>query len=194
MSALQVNPFKDIANGSPNACLSNQLESSRLAHYYTQAADALVEAAIADHGKLDVLVSPICFLYRHVLELTLKDLLWAARYVIDGTRDAVGGHRLSPIWRDLLSAARHLLARDFPLSNTEVEQLDTFFKRVDSHDPQSDAFRYTTDRRGQRTHQSLSHVNLAALRSATTEALELLSKPGYLIEYLEGQRLESEHE
>ncbi len=63
---------------------------------YKEAADAIVEHAIANHGRIDWYVYPVMFLYRHYLELRVKEILGKCGRTVRRT------HSLEVLWRELL--------------------------------------------------------------------------------------------
>jgi hypothetical protein len=115
-----------------------------LAQGYLAAGDALFERLPANLGtNYDPLVPPIMFLYRHALELGLKALIRAERYLGGAVRKGVedNEHRLGEL---LKIADQHL--------PTYVDRLSDEYRKVisafDQLDNRSYEFRYPTSKGG----------------------------------------------
>lgn len=65
---------------------------------YMRAADILVARVLESQHELDFLIYPIVFLYRHYLELRLKELIVAGRELLDLPPDLRQVHRLDVLW------------------------------------------------------------------------------------------------
>jgi len=121
---------------------------------------------------LDVHVQPACFLYRHGLELLLKDLAWKSQYVATGTKrfaeknwQELGRHRLMDVWDGAKTVSETVLGAGFPLDADKASQIRTFLVQVEAHDPDSYSFRYPISKKKGRTHPKLTNVNLISLRA-----------------------------
>ena len=173
------NPFQAHPDWHHNACISNYLQFWEIGNYYVRAADALVQEAIEDSSLLDVYVSPLVFLYRHALELFSKDLLWQSHYLACGKKGFIRDtrfktHDLLKLWQQLKKNCQEVLGTDFPLSTHEMEMLEQLFAQIQKHDPGSDAFRFPFDVKGNRSHASLSNVNVRSLYESVHQAVNLL--------------------
>src|SRR5262249_497182 len=136
-----------------------------------RSADSLVDSALSDHMLLDVHVHSICFLYRHGLELVLKDLVWKSHYVATGEKrfaerdwQELGRHRLQDLWNSGCESAGQVLGPDFPLSASATSHVESLLTQFERHDPDSYSFRYPISKKKGRTHPSLTNVNLRVLR------------------------------
>lgn len=115
---------------------------------YRKAADALVIKALAEPPPTDQvgLIYPIMYLYRHYLELTLKDLLFEAQAAAVATYSVKVGHDLSTLWDTILDMVETVQG------NQDRQSFDEAFgplvKTFHAADPNADAFRYATNRRG----------------------------------------------
>jgi hypothetical protein len=114
-----------------------------LAHGYKIAAD-LVAKECCDNGKFrDTLYSPVLFLYRHYIELSLK-YLWK-EYFLLGLLDSEppdDDHRLLPLWQRIQEASEAvgLLSADDAFI-TQVGKSILLFDRLDKRSTHS---RYPT--------------------------------------------------
>ena len=173
------NPFQAHPDWQYNACISNYLQFWEIGNYYVRAADALVQDTIEDSSLLDVYVSPLVFLYRHAIELVLKDVLWQSHYLAHGKKGFITDksfktHDLLKLWQQLKKNCQAVLGADFPLSTHEMEILEQLFAQIQKQDPGSDAFRFPFDAKGNISHASLSHVNVRSLYESVHQAVDLL--------------------
>ncbi len=86
-----------------NACVafvqSHRHEAYAYREGYRRAATMLFENAVAsDQCSPDLLVFPIAFLWRHHLELALKELVRLVRRLEDDDRTVPTSHPLLPLW------------------------------------------------------------------------------------------------
>jgi hypothetical protein len=180
------------SNGAVNqvACINNWMQFVQLAKDYIHSGDTLVKTALNDHMLLDVHVQPICFLYRHGLELLLKDLTWKSHYLLTETKifaekdwKELGRHRLCKLWNSAIRDAETSLGSDFPLDSTGKLQVQSFLAKIEDHDPDSYSFRYPIGKGKKRTHPQLTNVNIAALRDSVGETFDLIATVLDLVEY-----------
>jgi hypothetical protein len=173
------NPFQAHPDWQHNACIANYAQFWETDGHYMRAADALVRNAVEDRSVLDVYVSPLIFLYRHAVELFLKDLLWQSHYLACGRKGFIKDkcfqtHDLLKLWQQVKGNCQKVLGSEFPLATNDVELLEQLFAQVQKHDPRSDAFRFPFDVKGSRSHASLSHVNIRSLYESVHQAVDLL--------------------
>src|SRR5438128_3349444 len=134
MHSAESNPFKAHADWQHNACINNFMQFAELADCHIRSADSLVDSALIDHTLLDAHVYSICFLYRHGLELLLKDLVWKSHYALTGTKrfaknnwQELARHRLLDLWRGVTENSREILGANFPLNPNESREVETLF-------------------------------------------------------------------
>lgn len=166
------------------------MQFAELADHYLRSADMLVTAALEDHMLLDVHAQPVCFLYRHGVELLLKDMAWKSHYIVTGTKlfmqkdwKDLGKHQLGNIWSKATSDAKTVLGADFPLDSTKILEIQSFLTQIEKHDPDSCSFRYPISKKRGRTHQQLTHVNLLALRKEAHNAFDQITAILEMIDY-----------
>lgn len=186
------NPFRSLADHHNNACIDNYMQFKELAEHYRDSADALVKCTAENRSTLDVHVYAICFLYRHSFELFLKGLFWQSGYALNGDKSLWMNHGLRTLWGQVEKRGRKLLGTDFPLTPKEAGRVKQLFADIEDHDLDSDAFRYPINKRKQRTHPSLTNVNVRALRESVHEVSEFLGRMHYLVGYHYIQRSEWE--
>jgi len=124
---------------------------------YRRGARLLVEHIVGSQRDQDYLVYPIIFLYRHHIELALKNIILRTPYLIarpltDVEKQHLERHRLDLLWQDLkplLSAVGEAAGWDFlKLDNPDVEGVDSYIHQLTALDPNSYSFRYTRSKKG----------------------------------------------
>lgn len=176
-------PFSSVPSSRKVACIQPFMSFALLGSYYFRSADALVERMLADSGTLDVYIYAACYLYRHGIELVLKDLVWTSKYVLSGQKVFPYTHNLPCLWGQLRANAKAFLGSEFPLTSAESDRICTLMCRIDSNDPNSDSFRYPFDKDNKPTHPSLRKVGIAALRAAVKDMDDCFDKLRYCIGY-----------
>lgn len=165
-------PFKLDSDFDNNACLNPYWSSlARHGEHYKDAADAIISATTRRDITIDAAVYPAVFLYRHFLELTLKDIIFRTRVLEDEGNSFPQTHKLRFLWPE----AKRLLKKHYQgQTPSELDLLDTCFADFDEHDPNSMAFRYPFDKEGNRHLMHLSHVNIRHLKTTMDRVARLL--------------------
>jgi len=167
-----------------DACLQNYMGFSQLAWYYLRTANALIEITFSDSSKLDVYVYAAVFLYRHSVELRLKDLIWMSNFILGKGKVFPKKHNLIELWQCLKNNATSLLNSDFPLSRDNVRYVEKTLKELTKYDPESDGFRYPFDKKMERTHPDVNHVDVRSLREQFNQIYECLGQITDKVVYL----------
>jgi len=114
---------------------------------FQRAADMIVTAAQSDDLNPDDLFFPVAYLYRHHLELMLKELVQLGTRVgaLDDCKGILGWHNLHKLWNKV----RHLIREVWPDSPDDdlraAEQVVLEFHKLD---PTGQAFRYSRAKNG----------------------------------------------
>ncbi len=127
---------------------------------YKDAADALLSALSQRKASLDSVIYPLVFLYRQGLELQLKMILPLARRMTDAPIKLDHRHGLMPLWAELRSLLEVLDPRE---NDAELPAIEDFIRQLDEVDPQSFAFRYPTDKKGEVSLPEITHINVRHL-------------------------------
>ena len=144
-----------------NACISSYWGSlSTYAGNYKAGAVALVHSAAENRTTLDAVIYPIVFLYRQYIELCLKDIIFLCRRLKQDNTGFPQHHNLSTLWDEAKQLLVAHYGSDVP---AEMQNLDSCIADFATHDPNSFAFRYPWDKKGNRTLQNLRHINLRNL-------------------------------
>jgi hypothetical protein len=149
--------FRDgLPDWQNNACLNfNNSNETGYREGYRRAGRLLVEHVVEHSRDQDYLVYPIFFLYRHHIELALKNILRRTPCVIDHTlTDAekrhLGLHRLDLLWQDLkpMFVAVSKAAGWDKLDPVDVQGIDSYIRQFTNFDRDSYSFRYTHSKKG----------------------------------------------
>lgn len=157
------NPFTpDDRDWWNNACLHRSHHVLDLyATGFKEAADVLVEEVSETRHRQDVLVFPIGFLYRHYIELRLKEIVKTGRELLDEDGGAPTGHNLTTLW----GSARAIIEKVWPeASKDDLNATEGCLSRFAEADPGSDGFRYPCDRSGNPTLSDVRQINLRNLK------------------------------
>lgn len=185
-------PFRPVPDGGDwrnNAVLTWDMGDDSIALGFSEAGSIIVDSWVAGRRN-DALFLPIVFVYRHALELVLKEGIRQAAAVLrtDGDADptlaadeldaylakAGKGHSLSRLARrldDLLGRLRH---EALPAETHDVLQ------SLHQLDPGGDTFRYATvrdkgtDRYVPAPRPAATHVDVVAMRQHFDSAFGLL--------------------
>lgn len=135
-----------------NACISYYHE---FGHAYKKGfrigALRLAEKVCSDYSDQDLLIYPIVYLYRHYLELVLKEIFRSASRLVchDITPEQdenLGKHGLKPLWsmiEPLLGPVCVQTGHD-QIPQADVDGIRSYIEQFHNHDPDGQRFRYAT--------------------------------------------------
>jgi hypothetical protein len=128
---------------------------------YKHAADMLVGSVIENDNPADLMFCPIAHMYRHYLELRLKELLISGGRVAYDESKFQSGHDLKRLW----SVVRKLIEKAQPDWNRcELDAAESCIAELCQLDADSQSFRYPESIDGRPTLQGLDRVDLVNLR------------------------------
>ena len=157
----------DLRDWKNNACL-RQGDDYACREGYLRGAQILVQAVGEKERDQDFLVYPIVFLYRHYIELLLKEVIRGTPYLLDRELTAnekkhLQSHRIDLLWNDFkpLSAAITKVAGWSDLPIDDIEGIDDYIRQISEIDPDSYRLRYAHTKKGVPSlPKSLTHINL----------------------------------
>lgn len=137
---------------SANACISYYHE---FGHAYKMGfrigALRLAEKVCSDYSDQDLLVYPIVYLYRHYLELVLKEIFRSAsrlvRHEITEEQDQnLGKHGLKPLWGMIEPMLGPVCVQTGhpPIPEADIDGVRNYIEQFHDHDPDGQRFRYAT--------------------------------------------------
>ena len=122
---------------------------------YRKAGEILLQWVLSEQRDQDFLVYPIVFLFRHHVELMLKQIIvLAARLREDHVRFP-RGHDLASLWAQCKARLMEVSGPE-----TTLEVVESLVDELGSIDPGSDSFRYHLDGLGRPTLPGITHINL----------------------------------
>jgi hypothetical protein len=118
---------------------------------YKQAADALVDHFLGRHEYNAYYQSQayaIMFLYRHYLELRLKELFIAYGHLLGNTVKVPDHHKLIPLWHEVRKRGKRASPESSPEIDADMALLEDIIEQFDRIDQNSEVFRYPVLRDG----------------------------------------------
>ena len=119
---------------------------------YLIGAKLLSRMAIFTRCNIDQLIYPIIFMYRHYLEIILKDLIRQGLNIKGETPDQIltdvlNGHNLMKLWNKFKPFFEEVSGRNESFSEVR-KGVESYLNQINKVDPESMAFRYekTKDR------------------------------------------------
>ena len=157
--------FGDGDDHDLNACVSWVLGMRDIYPYagYRRAAAALYETAAARHESPDYILWPMAFMWRHYLELALKDTILRGRALEEEQQDFPKHHRLLELWK----IARPHIERCGSPDSPELPNVEAVIAEFERIDPGAMGFRYPHAKGGERSLPNApDRVNLRLLHEA----------------------------
>ena len=145
-----------------NACLNWSHDPIELyAIGFKEAGDRIVEYVLTKARDQDVLIYPIAFLYRHYIELRLKEIIREGRILLEEGNDFPKHHKIWDLWCTAKKIAiKAFENEDVPPDLKYAEHVINEFSRID---PESFSFRYPTTKQGDKTLDRVKYVNIRRL-------------------------------
>lgn len=132
-----------------NACVRWRLDQGMQADGYRMAAGRLAENAPVWHEQ-DFLLYPIVFLYRHYVELRLKEVIGLGQKLAHERVAVPEIHDLLTLW----AKAKPYIERDLDAGDSdrtdEIGHVERLIREFAALDPRGTAFRYATEVHGGR--------------------------------------------
>ncbi|QZY97726.1 hypothetical protein [Pantoea dispersa] len=126
---------------------------------YRRAADILIRHINLTARDQDFLVYPVVFLYRHHIELQIKQVTGLARELLlddDSRGSSKATHNLNSLWE----AARKVLRRaDDRLVPSDFTRISAVVKELNEVDLSATGFRYARTREGGRSLEGIPYIN-----------------------------------
>ena len=130
---------------------------------YKQAADFLAQRFLENYRGMDTLIYPIVFLYRHYVELCLKQMIVAGQSLLEQPKDFKDIHDLVNLWKP----CREILQENWPEEPVATwDNVEKLIKEFNQQDTDGMNFRYpvTTKKKGRKpTLPALDRVGIGNL-------------------------------
>ena len=161
-----------------NACLNYMRGGNTWTGYsmgYKNGADILCNHVDLTQRSQDTLIFPIIFLYRHYLELIIKEILSDCAKILEEDIK-FKHHNLSSYWEMVKSNCSRAVEDEIP--SDMKDQIENVIRQLICVDKGSDAFRYPFRTDGTPTLQGITHINIKQFSeqvSKASDALEAIS-------------------
>ncbi len=134
---------------------------------YKEAGDIVSKYVNENKFFQDALIYPIVFLYRHYIELALKDIIGNVKKLLKGEYEIPTGHDINRLWNE---AKEFLKQIDETNNPKELAVVEDILKQLSKQDPTSETFRYHIYKNGNATIRNLTSINIRNL-SEVVDAL-----------------------
>ncbi|MCG6350463.1 hypothetical protein [Vibrio fluvialis] len=173
--------FSEHENWHTNACLNFQSDMSHGYIYgYKKAADSLVKKVIKNHSEIDYLVYPIVFLYRHHIELQLKNLIELNMQLHNSKGNVAATHKIRDLWPQVKGYYRKLNNRS---NQKEISFIDKIMDELCTIDSESMSFRYSKTKSGEVPNKGLNQINLEVFSSVIGRVSDSLETFEYQVRH-----------
>jgi hypothetical protein len=164
--------FKVGSDTSLNACVNWRSPDWNLyATGYKTAADMLATYVVERRVRQDSLVYPILFLYRQYIELALKEIIRSGLTYLERDPATPKHHDLGQLW----ALAEKLLEEICPGDSVpESKETGRIIKELNKVDPQSDAFRYLVNKRGEQSLQGITQIDIGNVQAVAARLAVML--------------------
>lgn len=157
-----------------NACMNYDTNTkSQYIRGYRLAADTLIEQINKD-GANDTLVFPIIFLYRHHIELLLKNIIDSSNILLENSPKPKEGHKIEDLWNDAKGLIRKVFKTPKNNEPKEFEIVTQVILQLAQIDPDSTSFRYAFEKNGKKNLSELNYVNFRNFREVIEPACQFL--------------------
>lgn len=161
-----------------NACLNWSHDAIRLyIDGYLKAADELAHKVVETARDQDILVYPIAFLYRQYIELQLKNIIQESRILLSEGRGFPEHHKIWDLWCVANGLMKSIIKKvdesaQGYITKEDIDHIGKIIKDFVEIDPESFAFRYPEDKKGNKYLEGIIHINLTKLH----DQMEILSE------------------
>ncbi|MCP1967360.1 hypothetical protein [Bradyrhizobium elkanii] len=164
--------FKHVDFDPLNACVGNNGGPYDLYDYakgYFDATSILLENVGGGHALIDLVVYPICFDFRHAVELYLKYVITDLAKVKRTAHRFKAGHSLLQNWKAAKSLLKHIQATE-----EDVAYFETVVTCIDEVDrTNGQTFRYPESIKGDQHLKEWSTINLPTVKTHNTKIAEI---------------------
>lgn len=146
-----------------NACLDRSpdpLENYTMG--YKEAVNRLVSTILETRDMQDVLIYPICFLYRQYIELRLKEIIRSGHTLLGDDKGFETIHTIHTLYQTVKEIIKKVCSNKKvePPDLSFVDHIITEYSRID---PKSYSFRYPFDKSGKKYLEGITHINVRHL-------------------------------
>lgn len=153
------------------AWLQKRLQTfDNYANCYKNGANTFIDKSLNDRELRDDLIYPLVFIIRHYIEIRLKSMIQELNYYLEFKSDFPNGHNLILLWDKFASKYK---ASGGNTNRDEFNTMKCLIKEFHDVDPNSEAFRYPVDKKGEVT-QTMEFINYLHLQDTFEKVCNLL--------------------
>ena len=159
-------------DGENNACLNFSDDMWQgYVQGYKMGAELIVQSLLENNIHIDFLIYPIGFLYRHYLELQLKNLIKNGNLLLKNSEEFPLHHDINKLWKE----CRPILEAVFQESHSQdFDAVAEYLEQYAQADPSSMAFRYPEGKNGEKSLNRITHINIRNLAEIMNHLSALL--------------------
>ena len=160
-----------------NACVGDNGGPYTMFHYaegFFEAGHVAVQSVEASTAKIDLLVYPIAFSYRHGIELMLKQLIHMLNLILADDGNPRKIHNMEGSWKEVQRLTDKI--DDDLIEPEAVARVGELVGHFNDIDPTGQVFRYPEDVRNNRHLTEHKLINVEVLRDQMKEMQELLNR------------------
>jgi hypothetical protein len=151
---------------------------------FFEAARCLLDEAARNHLPVDTCFYPAMFLFRHALEVALKEMYASLWFLNRRDGQPPQRHSLKQVWESLRPDLEYFFnvypddqtADGCPVQQVPLDEVQAAIDELQELDPNGQAFRYPVSTTGTPTLEHVQYVNLRHLLEATTRIGEAVNR------------------
>lgn len=153
--------------------------------FYSHGYRASAEKLIKEYGGLplperDSMVFPVVFLYRHYLEIEIKDLIYRIAQCLGDVPSEITHHRLLELW-DILDSKYSTLSDDISdeynfCPDKDRKKIRNLIVEFNKFDQTSFAFRYPKDVKGNKSITGINYISLNNFKTEISKVINVIDK------------------
>ena len=135
----------------------------------------------------DYLVYPLAFLFRHYIELRLKEIYISACQYLDEEQDIPKHHEIMNLWKSAMGKIKHIDVGDTTDMEKHIERVVKSYSQIDRL---STSFRYPIDKKNNPSLDARSLIKIKRFGDETVELSEELEAISIAISVMNDQKNE----
>ena len=167
--------FTDEKKWKFNSCL-NTYNESIYSDGYLLAANKLIKGLINNSSDQDYLIYPIIFLYRHHIELILKEIKKECLiYEENKNKNEKKDHKLIDLWEYIKPVANDFFDNEYAgqdKNKLHMDYIEHVINEITMIDDSSTEFRYPRHKNGKKTLKGITHINFLRMANHMTNLSE----------------------
>ncbi len=139
---------------------------------YRIAAEKLIDDVLNTQNERDTLIYPFVFLYRHYLEIQLKEIIQIGSDLLNENAEIITSHDLFQLWLSAKIIINNIWHPD--TDNNDMDKMEGIIKAISMIDTKSDSFRYPYDTKRKPNLKGISVINLREFKESITPLVQFL--------------------